>query len=990
MSHNLAALFSSGLAYLGLLFLLAWLTDREKIPARWISHPLTYTLSLGVYATSWSYYGSVGLAHESGLLYLTIYLGVTLAFALSPVLLEPILRLTRDYQLTSLADLLAFRYRSQAAGILVTLFMLVGTLPYIALQIRAVTDSLRVLTQEVPSDTLALGFCMVQILFAVLFGARHLSSREKHRGLVAAIAFESLVKLLVLILIGTYALSGILGGSQGLERYLADHPEALQKLYAPVNQSPWAALMFLSFSAAFLLPRQFHMLFAENLEPRALRIAGWAFPAFLLLLNLPIPIILWAGQYLHLDTDPDYFVLGITLVNGPSWLSLLAFIGGLSAASAMVIVTSLALASMSLNHLLLPASYPDPEMNLYRWILWGRRLLIALIIMAGYLVYVTLRHEQGLVQLGLISFVAVAQFLPGIVGLLYWRRATHSGFIAGLLSGIGLWTLLLLAPLLHDSGILPIDPGVHAWIGASGMHKWSFATFVTLGSNSIVFTLVSLLTRQRRREEEAALACCADTYTPLEGVVAARSADEFRAGLAETLGVVMADREVRQALSDLGMPAGEKRSSELRRLRERIERNLSGLLGPQLAHMIVSRRLLMEPAAKTAFTDSLQYVEERLEDSRIELRGMAAQLDNLRRLHRQILQELPLGVCALDEQGRIVMWNLAAELMTSTRARDVIGLHLDELPTPWNSMLGGFARAGDEHVHRMELIVSGRPRWYNLHKASYFGPDIMQADQTHGAQSGTVMLVEDMTDLGQLEAELTHHDRLASVGRLAAGMAHEIGNPVTGIASLAQNLRDEDDPEEIRHALEDILTQTRRIASILKTLQSFSRGSLHQTRYEHFPLCEAIQEAVQLVELTHKHRQLYFEGDCAADVELEASRQLVAQVLVNLLNNAVDASQDGQTIHVEAWNDKAGVHIAIEDHGSGIPEDLRETVLEPFFTTKPTGQGTGLGLSLAYRILEDHGGRLEIEQPEQGGTRILLHLPLSQTGRQTRYRANYT
>ncbi len=160
MNHDLASLFSIGLAYLGVLFLLAWLTDRGHIPSRWVLHPLTYTLSLGVYATSWSYYGSVGLAHESGLLYLTIYLGVTLAFVLSPVLLKPILRLTRDYQLTSLADLLAFRYRSQAAGVLVTLFMLIGTLPYIALQIRAVTESLRVLSQEVPTDILALGFCV--------------------------------------------------------------------------------------------------------------------------------------------------------------------------------------------------------------------------------------------------------------------------------------------------------------------------------------------------------------------------------------------------------------------------------------------------------------------------------------------------------------------------------------------------------------------------------------------------------------------------------------------------------------------------------------------------------------------------------------------------------------------------------------------------------------------------------------------------------------
>ena len=202
MSHELATLFAAGLIYLILLFLVAYATDRGILPSRWAAHPLTYTLSIGVYATSWTYYGSVGYAAHNGLLFLTIYLGATLAFILSPVLLKPILRVSREYQLTSLADLLAFRYRSQAAGVLVTLFMLLGTMPYIALQIRAVTESLQVLSNEVPSNTIALVFCGTLILFGVLFGTRHISPREKHRGLVVAIAFESLIKLVVLLLIG--------------------------------------------------------------------------------------------------------------------------------------------------------------------------------------------------------------------------------------------------------------------------------------------------------------------------------------------------------------------------------------------------------------------------------------------------------------------------------------------------------------------------------------------------------------------------------------------------------------------------------------------------------------------------------------------------------------------------------------------------------------------------------------------------------------------
>lgn len=972
MSHDLATLFSAGFVYLLALFLIAWATDRDYLPASWASHPITYTLSIGVYATSWTYYGSVGYAAHNGLLFLTIYLGATLAFVLSPVLLQPILRACREYQLTSLADLLAFRYRSQAVGVLVTLFMLVGTLPYIALQIRAVTESLQVLSDEVPSNTIALVFCATLILFGVLFGTRHISPRQKHLGLVVAIAFESLVKLVVLLAIGAYALFAVFDGPAALDTWLERHPEALEALYRPINESPWSALVFLSFAAAFLLPRQFHMLFAENLDPRALRTATWAMPAFLLLLNLPIPVILWAGRYMQLDINPDYYVLGITLLEGPAWLSLLAFIGGLSAASAMVIVTSIALASMSLNHLLLPASYPDPAVDLYRWILWGRRLLIGLIIMAGYGFYAGLQHSQGLVELGLISFVAVAQFLPAVAGLLYWRRATRAGLMLGLLGGFVVWVWLLLTPLLHASGILITDLGVPELVAASGMNKWAFATFATLSVNIALFLLFSLLTRPSPGELEAARACCAETAAPLSGVVVAGSPGEFRSLLAGTLGKEMADREVDQALSDLGMRPNERRSAELRRLRERIERNLSGLLGPQLAHIIVNRRLELDPEAKTALADSLRHVEERLESSRSQLQGLSVELDNLRRLHRQILQDLPLGVCATDNQGKIVLWNLALEHMTGVAAGPLIGTRLNSLPHPWDGLLGGFSRTADDHIYRMELAVAGRPRWYNLHKAAYADPAIEGAGP---GQPGMVMLIEDLTDLGTLEAELAHNDRLASVGRLAAGVAHEIGNPVTGIASLAQNLRHEDDPAVVSQSIEDIIAQTRRISDILRTLKSFSRGSRHLLQRETFRLAEVVGEAVHLLRLTQAHDRVRFETACPPDIVLTGNRQQLAQVLVNLLSNAADASQPGDRVDLLARSAGGEVIIEVMDQGLGIPEELKETVLEPFYTTKPTGQGTGLGLSLAHKIVEDHGGHLAIDSQAGVGTRVVVSLP---------------
>jgi Na+/proline symporter len=358
MGFELHILFVAGVLYLLVLFLLAYAVDRGWLPASLAAHPATYALSLGVYATSWSFYGSVGFAASEGYSFLTIYLGVTIAFIAAPVLLQPILRLTREHHLSSLADLFAFRYRSHLAGILVTLFMIAGILPYIALQIRAVTESIQVLTLESTPEILALGFCVTLILFAMLFGARHISVREKHAGLVVAIAFESLIKLLAILAVGVYAVYGVFDGFGAMQVWLDNHPEALHSLYAPVREGPWATLLLLSFAAAFLLPRQFHMIFTENIRPASLNVASWAFPLFLLLLNLAIPPILWAGMAERLVIPADYYVLGVTQIGGSGALTVLAFIGGISAASAMMIVTTLALAAMCMNYLVLPASFP--------------------------------------------------------------------------------------------------------------------------------------------------------------------------------------------------------------------------------------------------------------------------------------------------------------------------------------------------------------------------------------------------------------------------------------------------------------------------------------------------------------------------------------------------------------------------------------------------------------------------------------------------------
>lgn len=969
MQFELWQLFLVGVAYLGILFLIATATDRHWIPASVARHPLVYTLSVGVYATSWSFYGSVGFAQKEGYNFLTIYLGTTLAFIASPILLRPILKLTETYRLASLADLFAFRYHSQAAGILVTLFMLTGALPYMSLQIQAVTNTLQIMTTGSQQHKLiAFGFCLTIALFSMLFGARHISLREKHRGMVVAIAFESLVKLVALLTVGIFAVFGVFGGFAELNQYLLLHPEAKSALFQPIQEGPWATLILLSFAAAFLLPRQFHMIFVESIEHKNIDIASWAFPLFLLLLNLSIPPILWAGESMNLGIPADLYVLGITLESGSTILPLLTFIGGLSAASAMIIVTTLALATMCMNHLVLPASFP-PKLssgtNIYEWLLWGRRLVIVLIIAGGYGFYLLQQHNQGLAGLGLISFVAVAQCLPGIVGLLYWQRASKSGFIAGLLIGGTIWAVTLMAPLFERSGI----------IETPYYHLLSFAMSTTdsalwsLLFNSLAFVIFSLLLPQQEGEREVAEACFREGFLVPEGSLHATSIAEFEQQLATIIGTDIARNEIDRALSDLGLSEPHGDQKVLNMLRAQIDRNLSGLVGPVLSRMIVNEHLQIDRATKSALADTIQFVEHTQERSRSELKGVSSELDTLRRFHFQVLQDLPLGVVSISDDLQIVSWNNALSKITTIDQNLVIGTSLESLDNPWKDILLAFVHSKEFHIPKLRVSINGDTLILILFKAV--------VSHNLDSDSGTAVLIEDHSKRYSLEEKLAHSERLASIGQLATGVAHEIGNPVTGIACLAQDIQaDSDSPEAVRKGLRQILTQTERITNIVSSLVNFSHvGAAVDHPTEPTVIHNVVREAINLVSLSHDGKHIQYENNVDTSAQVDGFPQKLVQVLVNLLSNATDASSQGESIRIDSRVDHNLISIIIQDFGEGIREEHLSKLFEPFFTTKMVGEGTGLGLSLAYSIIQEHNGSISVDSELGKGSQFTISLP---------------
>ncbi|MDC0748858.1 ATP-binding protein [Polyangium mundeleinium] len=967
------------LGYLALLFLLAHLAERETIPRRFTGSPLVYSLSLGVYATSWTYFGGVGFAGSHGLTFLAVCLGPTLACIAAPLVWQPILRLSRDQQLTSLADLFAFRYRGRRVGVFVTLLALVASVPYIAQQIHAVVDSARALAPTASPAALGLGFSALLTTFTVLFGARHLTARERHGGLALAVAFESVVKLVALVAVGAAALFGVHGGVGGLEAYLATHPEVTERLAAPVREGTgYSSLILLSFGAAFLLPRQYHVAFAEGAEERSLRFAAVAFPVFLLLLNLPVLPILWAGQRLGLDASPDVYVLAVPAALGSTKLPLLAFLGGVSAASAMVIVTTIALAGMCVNYFVLPVRLDKLGEDPYRRLLWLRRALVAAIIFAGYGFYRVQERGGLLVETGLVSFVAFAQFLPGLLGVLFWKRATRAGFLSGLGAGSLVWVAAALLPLLSRTGVLPADLGARALFGADLGDSWTLPTVLSLSVNVALFGGVSLRGGQSPEEAEAARICAREAIVVGPPATPWGSASELEWTLARKVGAAVAEAEITRALGELGLSREGLGRADLRRLGDQVERNLSGLFGPILA------RLLVHPADRgegddAALADQLRFLDERLNRPALGLTGIAAELDLLRRYLRTVLDELPIGVCALGPRRDVILWNRALARTTGLAPEVASGLPLERLPDPFGPLLSSFADDAARAEADVDLDDGRRRLAVRLHKASL---DAEGAGET-GAPFGLVLLLEDRTERAALEAQLVHRDRLASVGRLAAGVAHEIGNPLTGITCLAQNLAEEPDAAEARARARLILEQAGRIDAIVRSLLGYSHAGASAVEpgpegaFARVPLAPVVDQAIALVRLDRTGKRIQMENVCPDDLAVHADRQRLTQILINLLTNACDASQEEGSVFIDAARQDSSVVLRVIDAGTGIPEEVKARMFDPFFTTKPRGEGTGLGLAVVESIAREHGGAVWVESEEGVGTTVHVRLPLA-------------
>jgi len=693
--------------YVAFLFLVAFAADRRAKRGRrgWLNSPLVYTLSLSIYCTAWTFYGAVGYAARSGLEFMTIYLGPTIVFIGWWWLLRKLVRIGRTHRITSIADLISSRYgKSNALAVIVTLLAVAGTTPYIALQLQSVTLSFNTFSMAavegwLPPDrgTTAFWVAAGLAVFTVLFGTRNLDANEQHHGVVMAIAVEAVVKLVALLAVGGFVVWGVAGGlGPVLDRIDASEIATWQ----PAG-GHWLPLIFLSGAAVICLPRMFQVTVVENADERHLATASWAFPLYLMAMSLfVVPIAVVGLAELPDGSNPDLFVLTLPLAFEQQGLALLAFLGGFSAATSMVIVAAIALSTMVSNHIVMPlwlrlrSGGASVSGDVRKVALRARRISIAVILAMGYTYYAFTGGSAALAAIGLIAFVGVAQVLPSLVGGIFWRGASLKGAAAGLCAGFALWLYTLFLPSFEGSWLMPTavladGPFGIGWLrpqallGVGGQDPLLHAMLWSLCVNTLLFVGVSLASfpsPMERLQGAQFVNVFNHSSGPGGWVGGTAEADDLLVMSQRILGA----REARALFQAAAREQGKAGAlpDPTPDFIDRLERELAGSVGAATAHAMVGR---ITGGVSVSVEDLLAVADETAQimeySSRLEAqsRELAATAAELRRANQQLTQISAQKDAFLSQISHELRTPMASIRSFSEILRDTGGLDEAEL-----------------------------------------------------------------------------------------------------------------------------------------------------------------------------------------------------------------------------------------------------------------------------------------------------------------------
>ncbi len=1029
------AIVALAVGYVCVLFAVAWAGDRIVRPRNdKAGRPILYALTLGVYCTSWTFFGSVGLASATGYDFVPVYLGPILMFAIGWPLIIRIVRIAKSQNLTSVADFLAARYgKSQAVAGIVTMVAVVGTLPYIALQLKAVVTSTEVLLGDnafLPLSLPEIGLLETAFLvalalatFAVLFGTRHIDATEHQDGLMLAIAAESLIKLAAFFTVGIFALYSVFGGITGF----AERARASVDIQAIFGQSfnggTWLTVTFLSFVAIILLPRQFHVTVVENNTEREIKRAAWMFPLYLVLINLFVVPIAAAGL-LTLPRgfiEPDMFVIALPMSRGADLITTFAYIGGLSAATAMVIVESIALSIMVCNGLVVPLLLrhgllgANAQEELAGRLLIIRRVAIFAIVFAGYFVHRALGLSQGLAAIGLVSFAAIAQLAPAFFIGLFWKKGTARGAIAGILAGFLIWGYTLLLPWIVKAGwlsplLLSEGPFGIGWLKPQALLFLKFEPLThgviwSMAANISAYFVVSALRKPEPIERlQAHLFVDDDGFRPDRSASPAAfrlwrtsiTVADLQATAARYLGAERAERSFVEYADAIHQPGARRLTphteADLQILRF-TERLLASAIGAASARLVLALLLRRSNAGSQSALRLLDDASEALQYNRDLLQSA---LDQVRH-----------GLGVFDKDMLLICWN--------RQFRELLDLPSEygRVGVPMELILKHCAERGDFGPGDIMQLVTNRMAKLAVTKETFLermggGERILEIRTATMPQGGIVATYSDITDrvaasnalaaanetlerrVVERTAELTQVNKALGVAkakaddanldktRFLAAASHDLLQPLNAARLYAASLVERDlaaSEAEMARNIDVALSSVEEILSALIDLSRMDAGRL--------------EPEIGNVGLDEMFRRLRVEFEPIARAKgldlrvvptslwVRTDRRLLRRALQNLVSNAVKYTHTGVVL-LGARRHGTNVIVQVIDSGAGIAASKHALIFKEFQRLNeqaPHEPGLGLGLSIVERI----GRVLSVEiglrsAPGQGST-FSLTLP---------------
>ncbi|UVC09704.1 hybrid sensor histidine kinase/response regulator [Rhizobium sp. TH2] len=1013
-------IFGSAIAYLVLLFGVASYGDRRTKNGAVASggRPLVYALSLAIYCTSWTYFGGVGLAASRGFEFTAIYIGPMLVFTVGLPLLRRITEIAKAERLTSIADFIAARYgKNPVVAMIVAFIALAGAVPYIALQLKAISSSVGSL---VDTSQYAIGLDSHQLIdlpllvslslafFAVVFGTRHADATEHQDGLILAIATESLVKLIAILTVGLTVLYGIFDGPAHLWELAKQNALAQATLSHSTPISRWIVVILLSAFAIIMLPRQFHVMVVENRTFGELKLAAFFFPLYLVLINifvLPIAI----GGLIHFNGtgNADLYVLALPLSADMPWVTMIAFIGGFSAATAMVIVASVALSIMISNDIVMPVllrrnlveAKPEFE-DISKLVLGIRRGAIFAVLLLGYAYYRSAGTSGGLASIGLIAFAAIAQMAPAMIGGLYWRRANARGAIAGLTTGFAVWVWMLFVPSLGgtdtSADAAAILDAFFPFGGMFGPGSDSFvnAVILSLFVNTTAFVLGSLSRNAKGLERQQA-----DVFIPHANIRPHRrtwrtnlTIGDLKLAIGRYLGEERMLRSFTSYEEELGRKLKDKDLADAD-LMNFAEQLLGSAIGSSSARLVLSLSMRRMDDQTTETAMLLDQASEALQYNQGMLQTALSQMDQ--------------GIAVFDAEKRLTIWNRRfrtlldlpeqagqvgfqlASIIDILKARGDIGMGEEEdviekiltPDTPFLIVLDGGARI-------VELRSNPMPDLGMVTTCT----DITERVQANRAleeanetlEQRVAERTQELTRVNTELAEARASAEEANIGktRFFAAAGHDILQPLNAArlysSSLVERLgrsSNSDLVQNIDSALESVETILGAVLDISRLDTGAMKPRLSTVALDDFlkRIDTDYQPLARAQGLTLKV--------LPTSLKVKTDPTLLRRLVQNLVSNAIKYTIKGRVLvgvrrrGNEAW-------IQVYDTGIGIPSSKFKTVFKEFARLDEgarTASGLGLGLSIVDRISRVLSHPVELQSTPGKGTVFRVRLPLDQT-----------